>query len=142
MIEGAQAGFLRPLTESKTDRRSLLSIEEGAIVNQGFESEEDLAEMISLKLAETTRGLRGRMIKLQNKTGELDFAKEISDGYRIRHGTYQLRGSIIDRYGKDGGEEVGDKRIRARSLMIEFSLAKQEQKDYAGLFNQLISFFS
>ena len=81
------------------------------------------------------------MIKLQNKTSELDFAKEISDGYRIRHGTYQLRGSIIDRYGKDGGEEVGDKRIRARSLIIEFSLAKQKQKEYAGLFNKLISFF-
>ena len=59
------------------------------------------------------------MIKLQNKSTELDFAKEISDGYRIRHGTYQLRGSIIDRYGKDGGEEVGDKRIRARSLIID-----------------------
>ena len=43
--------------------------------------------------------------------------------------------------GKDGGEEVGDKRIRARSLIIEFSIAKQKRQEYASLFNQLISFF-
>ncbi len=35
----------------------IINIEEGAIVNQGFESDEDLAEMISLKLAERLEGL-------------------------------------------------------------------------------------
>ena len=67
-------------------------------------------------------------LTLQNKTATLNFARDISDSYVLRHGDYQLRGSVIDRYGKDGGEEVGDKRIKARRLIIEFGAAKQEAK--------------
>ncbi len=81
------------------------------------------------------------MIKLQNSQDDLDFGSQISKGYRLRHGTYQLRSSIIDRYGKDGGQQVGDRRVKARRLSIEFSFASQEQSKYTQVFNKLVSFF-
>ena len=81
------------------------------------------------------------MILFKNSQTELDFEKEISRTYRLSQSSYDQRGDIIERYGKDGAEEIGNSRTKARNFKFEFDLAFTDKAEYLERLSKLVRFF-
>ncbi len=84
-------------------------------------------------------------IVLQSAVSTLDISKDIvkleGEKPQLRIDPYTYRSRIVQRYSRDGGVNVGDKRASSRNIRLLFNLTSQSDADYRDRLNTITSFF-